>query len=391
MPRFNFGNRNGDNGENNTNRANHSNTSVREEYEAPEGYSDYVSGEDEYREVLGELWKLMICCIIGWIVACVGFVTDNMLFVLLGVLIVDIPAIRIVLAGGSIAALFGSYIGATRIVKYSDGSEREDNSAAAGGFAVGIFIFLIALVVGIISIVIRIFKAFFTLLRIKNENGIKTETKNAPWLPIVVGLAVFAVGAIVSSVAGEIRSGDLFADLKESDYSDTEEAEMLTEVLDNMYLGNFGYNIWEDEEIIKVSYAAATRIYTFTVSEYGASRIGLASGTYQALVNADGSISYEETLSNENALVLHSFTLSKLVNIDVILADLGNCAIKGSGGEFKCYYHKTTEMGADYTYFRLIDRNYGSGTLEINLVEDPMTVNIQNFDGSISFEVVHPS
>ena len=244
------------------------------------------------------------------------------------------------------------------------------------------FIWLIALVAGVISIVVRIFKAFFSLLSIKKEYGLTTDTKSAPWLPVVVGLAVFFIGLGVSSVVSGINTGDLFADLKESDFSNEEEASILADIRNDVLSNNFSYLIEDDTDVlVSIGFNAATRIYTFTVSEYGAGLIGVTAGTYEGEQNNDGSISYD--IDSTIAAVLHKFTLFKLVNLDEMAADLDNLAIKESGIEYKCYYHKETPSGDAYTYFRVCPITVTSSILDMDTVEGLMGVKVVGVDGDL--------
>ena len=159
-----------------------------------------ITPNADYFDKLRDLWLCIAFCIAGWVVACIGFAT-NPLIVVLGVLIVDRPCFRLLLQGASIGAIFGSIVGATRIITYSDGHKERDDSGWSAGLAVTIFSWLITLVIGVVVIVVRIFRNFFTCFRIYREEKMKTEIKEAFWLPIAVGLGVFFIGLIVVAIA----------------------------------------------------------------------------------------------------------------------------------------------------------------------------------------------
>ena len=133
--------------------------------------------------------------------------------------------------------------------------------------------------------------------------------------------------------------------------------------------------------LVSIGFNASTRIYTFTVSEYGAGLIGVTAGTYQGEQNNDGSISYD--IDPTIAAVLHKFTLFKLVNLDEMAADLDNLAIKESGIEYKCYYHKETPSGDAYTYFRVCPITVTSSILDMDIVEGLMGVKVEGVDGDL--------
>ena len=149
-----------------------------------------------YFEKLKDLWFCMYFCIAGWALACIGFAT-NIIFVLLGVIVVDLPCFRLLLGGASLGAILGSSVGATRIITYRDGHKERDDSGWSAGLAVTIFTWLFTIIIGLFVIVFRIFKDFLICLKTQKEENLKPEIKNACWLPIVVGLGVFVIGLII--------------------------------------------------------------------------------------------------------------------------------------------------------------------------------------------------
>ena len=152
-----------------------------------------------YFEKLRDLWFCIAFCIAGWVMACIGFAT-NIFFVLLGVIIVDLPCIRLLIKGASLSVIIGSAFGVTRIITYSDGTKKRDDSGWAAALAVTIFSWLVTLIVGLVVIVVRIFKDFFACLKIQKEEQMKPEIKEAFWLPMAVGLGVFFIGIIVIAI-----------------------------------------------------------------------------------------------------------------------------------------------------------------------------------------------
>lgn len=375
MPRFNFankGNRNSDNSSNNN---------YRDSYEERE---DSVVEEDfdargAYSEVLRELWKLIIFCIVGWIVVVVGMCLDtNVLVMLLGVLIIDFPAIQVVLAGGGIAALFASSFNVTTVYHYSDGSKREDHSGQYAGMAAFIFGMIIAIVVGVVTIVIRIFKAFFTLLKIKKEGELKTETKDAPWLPIVVGIAVFIVGSIVAYNAPDLT--EAFVDYTESEYEDSEELAIFGGAYDATMSRNFTYAIGTTEDqIAEVKYSPALMTYNFTITEYGAEKLGVAKGSYVGKPDDTGYFAVEGVTDDNVRQLFLNMTINKMIEFGTITTNLDKFAIKGDY-EYNCYYNVATADGGRYTRIRFINNR-------IDMIINPMNLDIPDYSGEVQVEL----
>lgn len=363
MPRFNFQNKKTDGGDG-SNRLNNGETAYEPEVEeyAPDG-------RELYNETLKELWFLIICCIVGWVVAVVGFCMNfNMLLVLLGVLIVDIPAFRIILAGGGLGALFGSAFAVTTVYHYSDGSKREDNSGQYAGLAVFIFTMIVTLVVGLVSIVIRIFKAFFSLLSIKKEYNL-TDVQT-PFIPVGLGIGVFIVGLIVSSIVDGALDEYLPAPVYESELTNEEEVVLVEDIRDYAYSHSFGYTMRHDGEwLFEVKYNGSMRRYTITVYEEATAIFGIAAGEYVGEVDlVNGSIGFNVD-TPEEAGILAGFTLEKMISFDTILGDLDNLSVvKANDAETNLWYYGDTAYGADHTRIRILT---GTGN-KLNLIVNPM-------------------
>lgn len=286
MGRFNFGNQpniGGNGGANNVNDAYDSGSAaVTEEY-----YGDEPTAQEEYNATLKDLWLCIAFCIVGWIVACVGFAmianSDiGILLVLIGVIIVDLPCFKILLAGGSLGMLFGSIVGAERIIYYTDGTKKRDNSAWSAGLAVTIFTWLATAVVGVFAVVFRIFKDFMHLISLKKEGGIYTDAKTAPWLPIVVGIGVFVGGLIAVGIVGAV--GD-YQDSIRDDFSDAETVEIIEGIEADMLANDWAYMLWGSADgpylTVKHEYFADEgRQLSIEITDEGSDKLGIDAGNY---------------------------------------------------------------------------------------------------------------
>lgn len=296
------------------------------------GYSNnanesYDSGSaSSYEEHLAELWRLIIFCIVGWAVAVVGFcilgtTADSLgiLFVLAGVIIVDIPAFKILLAGGSLGGLLGGIVGAERIIKYTDGSEERDNSAWSAGLFVTIMTWLATLFVGLISIVVRIFRNFAACLRIRREEGIETDIKRAPWLPVVVGLAVFVLGAVISGIVGEAYG---VIENNRDELDDQTTARMVADMVEGMESESYEYFVWAGAEKAATVAHLGNLGYQITVQSAGVDYLGLSEGIYSyAYLDGYWSSSGSPVSDAETIDKLEAYTIKRLINYDYIIGE----------------------------------------------------------------------
>lgn len=289
------------------------------------GY-DAPSGSYSYEEHLAELWKLIIFCIVGWVVAVIGFCIlgttasgVGILFVLVGVIIVDLPAFRILLAGGSLGTLIGSIVGATQIITYTDGSTKEDNSGWSAGLFVTIMTWLATIFVGLVSIVVRIFKNFLACMRIKKEEGIETDVKHAPWLPMVVGISVFILGCIVNSI---VTSAYGAIESSRDEFTDPETITMISDMVDGMKTENYEFVVWDgSDKVINVKNVLGIE-YAVIITAEGAEYFGISEGTY-TYYYSEGIWRYNNTIEADAAAVavVEKYTIEKLINYDYIIGE----------------------------------------------------------------------
>lgn len=398
MGRFNFGNQPniGGGGENNYS-ANSSEGAVRTE----EYYADSPDVREEYALTLKDLWLCIGFCIVGWIVACVGFsmIADSdlgVLLVILGVLIVDLPCFRILLAGGSLGMLFGSVIGAERIIHYSDGTKERDNSAWSAGLAATLFTWLITLVVGVFAMVFRIFKNFMHLLSLKKEGDIKTDVKTAPWLPIVVGLAVFFGGLIVVGIVG--AANEYQASVRD-DFTDEETTAMLEGISKDMTEQNWSFKIWQGAEIALTVdhkyYPGEGSEIDITVTKDGEERLGIPEGAYAigvftdedeilyATVGQDGNISGYVT---DTALCekLYKFTPEGIFAIDAMLQDIEKVNAydneSNQGGMYDVTEYKITyKVAGANGYEQEMYAGEKNGVWKVRIVDSPFGWSVSEY------------
>jgi len=351
---------------------------------------------DEYFEKLYDLWLCIVFCIAGWIVACIGFamIASNdlgILLVVIGVVIVDLPCYKILLAGGSLGSIIGASVGASRIIHYSDGTKRRDDSAWSAGLAASIFTWLATLVVGVFAIVIRIFKDFIACMSIKKNEDIKTDIKAAAWLPIAVGLAVFVLGIIISSAAGAaIEHNAIWQD----DFDDKTSIEMLDKVVAGMESIDFSYSAimvdTPEREKVSVSYAApdegATKgTYAVTVPESVATHLGITAATYYN----EGAGWYRDMfekapVTEASALAfLEKCTIKGMLAYDTLVADVKNLTVYDRKYDpstyfdvvYRFYYHVEAEHGYEMRF----DAGYKDDQWRIRMVENPFDWEIYDY------------
>ncbi|MBR2930259.1 MAG: hypothetical protein IKC32_03410 [Clostridia bacterium] len=390
MPRFNFQNQSGG-GSNNKINSNRQ-SEPEESYESDEYYGDDVMPQEEYNAGLKQLWTLIGFCIVGWIVFCVGnammYYNDiGFILMLVGVLIVDLPCFKILLAGGSLAAVFGAYIGAERIIYYTDGTKKRDSSGWSAGLAAGIFIWLITLVVGAVAMAVRIIKTFFYLLSIKREESIHTDAKSSPWLPILIGIAVFVGGFIgINVVTGIIDQQQSVQD----DYTDEETREMLAELKEDMAASHWQVVFWKGTEVyltIEHDYYPDydEDVIVVDVAEIGAEEVGLAAGKY-LIDKTEGGTAYGLLVSGtqfdpivDEAILakLKMYETETMISADAMLADISNVNAYATDytqglydeGEI-IFTLKTKGASGDETVIRAGKNN---GEWLVRMVESPYT------------------
>lgn len=354
-------------------------------------YDDELDAVTEYNERLKDLWLCIGFCIAGWIVACIGFAifpTNDLGFLLIiaGVIIVDLPCYKVLLAGGSIATLLGASFGAPRVIYYTDGTKETDHSGWSAGMAASIFAWLATLVVGVLAMVLRIFRNFFSCMSLKKDADIDNDVKKAPWLPVVVGIAVFILGLIISNVAaGAIEYNEVWQD----DFDDATSIEMLTNVVDGMEKEGFSYEIYLGEnatEKLEVTHSAATGgatqgTYYITVPAEAATVLGIEAGSYMRY--ADGSWQKGDMFSSATVTdtatiaVLEEYTVKGFLAYDIIVDDIENLTVYDRkfepDGWFDVVYRFHYHVEAEHGYEMFFDAGEKDGVWRIRMVEKPFS------------------
>lgn len=168
-----------------------------------------VSPIEEYQANRKLLWRFMIFCMIGWAIAAIGFGVMNMndiagfVMIIVGVIIVDLPAYKVLIGGFSLGSLFYA-TAPVYLITYKSGRQTVDRSAKHGAAAAAIFTYLITLVVGVFVMVFRIFKCIATASKIKRQHKLSIKFKDSIWLPTFVGLGEFAVFCVVIAIISAV-------------------------------------------------------------------------------------------------------------------------------------------------------------------------------------------
>ncbi len=288
------------------------------------GYSGGYSGD--YDEIRRDLWRRILFCMAGWAIACVGFfLMDNhslisMLLIMVGVVIVELPCYKVLLAGGSIVGLISATFNYTIVTKWSDGSTTEDNSARAAGGFLAIISWVITLFVGIIIVVVGIFKDFFKLMKIQKEEGLKPSIKEAAWLPIAAGIGFFILGIIVVAIASAIRTTYLN---NRDEYTDEETIAIIDSLVTDMEARDFVYRTWywpdeedaTEQEYYVVEHDAGGK-YQITLSDKAKNDYKLTKNIYRRLSGAwydYTGATLGDAVSETEQKTLDAFTFAELI------------------------------------------------------------------------------
>lgn len=356
-----------------------------------EYYDDELDTVTEYNERLKDLWLCIAFCIVGWVVACIGFAifpTNDLgfLFIVAGVIIVDLPCYKVLLAGGSIATLLGASFGAPRVIYYTDGTKETDHSGWSAGMAASIFTWIATLIVGVLAMVLRIFRNFFACMSLKGKADVGNDVKKAPWLPVVVGIEVFILGLIISSAAaGAIEHNEAWQD----DFDNETKIEMLDNVVNGMEKEGFSYDIYlgDDENMkLEVSHSGATGgatvgTYYITVPANAPDILGIEAGSYSR--SADGSWSYGDMFNSTpvtdtaTIAVLEEYTVKGFLAYDIIKNDIDNLTVYDrklqSSAWFDVVYRFHYHVEAEHGYEMHFDAGEKDGVWRIRMVEKPFS------------------
>ncbi len=394
MGRFNFVNGGGNNNESSNNTS--TRPREREEYSYDDGGEESAS----YNDLLRELWKAIGFCMAGWTLAVIGFCMNytgnglGLLLVFLGVIVVDLPCFKILLAGGSLGMMFGAVVGADRIITYSDGSKKRDSSGWSAGMAVTIFTWLATVIVGVFAVVFKIFKLFFALMTMKKDAGVKNDIKRAPWLPVLVGIAFFVVGLIANSIFG--AAYDHHENWKD-EFTDEETVTMINNAVLGMEEQSFEYKIWGDG-YLEDTYATLVKhdpIYGYRVeiTTYGATYYGIAAGEYlmQHSVGAWTDIGGTPVTDENTVSLLDGLTIPGLINYPGITGseEIGNVTAsaywadyyEGEGNSnYLFIIHSESKTGAEQYEF---EAGLDNGKWIIRNIHVPYT---QEYGDSVEIE-----
>ncbi len=288
-----------------------------------------------YHDVLADLWKRIMFCIIGWAIACIGFVIMDfntfvsLIFLLVGVIIVEIPCFKILLIGGGIGAFFAStFKDQEVIVKYNDGrTERYIESAAGERTMVRFLTWGITLFVGIIATVVNIFKKFGQLRQMQDKENPPKDWKEKPFAPIVVGLGAFVLGILLSGLTSSVVAAIIF---NKDDYSDSEKIELIDKLLTDMATVDFAFN---DGEYLLVEHDGKDDSYYVKVNETAKSDFKLSALEF---IRKDGTwykCNMEEktfgaAASDAESKELNKFTAKELIGYSAITDKMKDVTVR---------------------------------------------------------------
>ncbi len=210
-----------------------------------------------YSTILYDLWKRIILCIVGWAIACIGFVVmgnstlPGLLLILAGAVVVELPCYKLLLAGGGIAALLASSFKDQLVTThYSDGSTSKHVESAAGArMVVRILTWIVTLVIGAFVVVFNIFKDYTLLMKMQDPENPPKDWKEKPWAPIAVGLGAFVLFIVLAVIISSIISTVIY---NKDDYTDEETVALIDQLVADMSATDFTY---VDQDGSEVDYA----------------------------------------------------------------------------------------------------------------------------------------
>ncbi len=351
----------------------------------------------EYGDLISDLWKRILCCMAGWAIACVGFAVPSPLFMILlvmaGVIVVEIPCYKILLAGGGIASLFAATIGADTIWVDRSGKEvaRENNMGA--GAVAGFFVWALTLLVGMFATVFQIFKRFILLMNMQKEQNLKLELKNKPWAPIVSGIAFFILGIICVGIAGSIMEEQTS---HVDDFTDEESTIMIEQIVEKMSGVDFyfedeyhsnNYADKTDAIHVKVEHDGETDSYLVTFSEKSQKDYSL--GALQYIRSSDVWYVYDAenkalgaAASANESKELDKFTVEAMMGYDALLANLADVTIR-DGYEKVLTFHNEDGATKERLEVQFSDPSVGENAIRI--LTSPYSFEAQGFNAYVDF------
>lgn len=220
------------------------------------GYENVEVTEEEYAladQMAGcllKIWKLVGFFVGGWLLLMLGVAfmyhaVDAFFLGLLcagaGLVLMPLPSVKLIWRGAGLRAMFNTeyFIETT----YSDG--RKTTSYDFGGTMVSKLITLaIAFALGFIMTPIRVLMGIMAFNKAKKKLGIgKLPLKEDVLLPLIVTPCAFILGIVLCVSITSIAEAKYEKELRKSDYSASERAQMLTDLEEALLQQSFGYEI----------------------------------------------------------------------------------------------------------------------------------------------------
>lgn len=319
-----------------------------------------VTPMEDYQANRKLLWKFMIFCMIGWAIAAIGFGVMNFndiagfVMIIIGIIIVDLPVYRLLAAGFSLGSLMYA-TAPVYIVTYKSGRQTTDNSAKQGAAAAAIFTYLITLIVGVIVMVVRIFKCIFTAAKIKREHKLEIKFKDSIWLPTFVGLGEFAIFCIVIGIISSVAN---FQATHPTSMSKEQITELLNFSKQDVVNKDFSYYVCDyGEEVYdyhtRVMHEGTDNSYLVMLGEKAKELYKIDAGNYLYYENKwqlVTNIETKETTATTFGDKLDQFKIENLVDYDGMKNDMNNVYGNNKNSVYDCiYWHKKSGMrGYDF-------------------------------------------
>ena len=150
---------------------------------------------DKMSLVLKEIWKIIIFCCVGWLLATIGL-SVNPLIALIGALVISVPSVICVRRHGFKNIFNYDYVIETT---YADGHKTYDVDLG-GKLGLMVIQLLLTIFVGVVLTPIRYIAYCMKFHFNCKKLNWKPEFKLGILFPTVVGLGVFVLGIVLVSV-----------------------------------------------------------------------------------------------------------------------------------------------------------------------------------------------
>lgn len=319
-----------------------------------------VTPMEDYQANRHVLWRFMIFCMIGWAIAAIGFGVMNMndiagfVMIIIGVIIVDLPAYRLLIGGFTLGSLFYA-TAPVYVITYKSGRQTVDRSAKHGAAVAAIFTYLITLIVGVFVMVFRIFKCIFTAIKIKKQHKLQIKFKDSIWLPTFVGLGEFAIFCAVIGIISAVANYQATHPVSMS-------KEQIIQLLDSSkqdiahedfsyYVCDYGEEVYDYHT--RVMHAGVDDSYLVMLGDKAKDLYQIDAGNYLFYKNKWSlvtNIETNETTATSFGDKLDQFRIENLVDYDGMKNDMDNVYGDNENAVYDMiFWHKNTGMrGYDF-------------------------------------------